>query len=269
MAVVEWETFVGTPDTSAHTGFLLAEDAALKTYLQGLTAPARSGEDPIDVPVWFRFPEGERRISYPAITIDFLDVVPDFTRWTSLYKVDVDNEVYTTDMETGEYVRRGLYQPSVSPTITTSEDFDAETMGVQVDPYLMHILTYQVSVWCRSALHDRYLTSRFLTDVFPPRPFFLPVDADMTYRRSELVQFDQADTMETTESGDKRIFRKVYTINVDAEIPQSQLLELAKINRIHIDVYKDIDGEREEVEHEYDAEHLIGSPVNIDPPPGP
>jgi len=64
-----------------HTGFLLAEDEALKQYLTGLEAPDR--EHYVDVDVWYRYPEGERRIKYPFITIDFLAVDPDPSRWTS------------------------------------------------------------------------------------------------------------------------------------------------------------------------------------------
>jgi hypothetical protein len=126
----------------------------------------------------------------------------------------------------------------------------------------MHILTYQVSVHSRSALHDRYLTSRFKVDVLPPRPFFIPVDADMTWRRCEMTDFAQADTHETTESGNKRIFRKIYTLAMDAEIPLTKIYEIKSAQRVHIDIYADTD-KREASDHAYNAQHLIAEPVTI------
>ena len=84
---------------------------------------------------------------------------------------------------------------------------------------------YQVMVHCRSSLHDRYLLSLFMTDLVQVRPFWVGVDADMTWRRVERVDFAQADVPETTESGTKRIFRKVHTISMLAEVPQAAFVE--------------------------------------------
>jgi hypothetical protein len=84
---------------------------------------------------------------------------------------------------------------------------------------------YQVSVHCRSALHDRYLQSIFRSDAFPPRPFWIWCDTDETWRRTELTQAVNANISETTESGTKRIFRTVYTINMLAEVPQDRILD--------------------------------------------
>lgn len=264
MSEVPWETFTGHPDIPNHTGLLLAEDEALKDYLSGLVVPGLNGGT-TDVDVWFRFPEGETRLSYPFITIDFLGINPSYERWTSVFDMDPLNEAVFRDMETGREVRRGLYTPSESPTLSVS--VDEHDTGAQVDPYLMHKILYQVTVYSRNALHDRYLTSLFITDVFPPRPFFIPVDADMTVRRTELLQMDQADTMETTDTGNKRIFRKVYTISMDAEIQQSTITELARVHRIHIDLYSDpFDGPHEEVDHPSDGPHTLAFPINVDPP---
>jgi hypothetical protein len=48
---------------------------------------------------------------------------------------------------------------------------------------------------------------------------------DETWRRTEFVQAAASDLSETTESGTKRIFRKVYTIQMMAEIPQDRILD--------------------------------------------
>jgi hypothetical protein len=76
-----------------------------------------------------------------------------------------------------------------------------------------------------------------------------------------------ADTMETTESGNKRIFRKIYTIIMDAEIPQSTIEELYKVSRVHTDVYAN-KNTREAVTHTYNSVHTIGEPVTVVPPSG-
>lgn len=267
MSVVEWETFLGEPDVLTHTGLLLAEDAALKQYVSGLSVPDRTGALTIPVPVWFRFPEGERRKHFPFITIDFLTIQPSYERWTSIYKMHEDGEAIFFDVETGTPAKRGMYNPSVAPVYEFEEPEDPPDaeLGLHVDPMLMHTLMYQVTVHARSSLHDRFLVSRFFTDIFPPRPFFIGVDADETLRRTELVRVDQSDTMETTESGDKRVFRKIYTIRMDAEIPQSRAYEIAKVGRIHVDLYGDIDGDREATDHLTEDEHLIATPINVEP----
>jgi len=225
--------YTGYTDANASIGLLLAEDDALKAYLTGMTVPTRTGFQ--DVGVWFRFPDGARRQQYPYLTIDFLGISPSFERWTSLYKVDGDEAKFYND--DGTFDKAGLYTPSVSPTTV---DITAN-QGIKAEPYLMYRLLYQVTTHTRSALDDRILTSRFMTDVFPPRPFWLPVDADHTYRRAELVNMTPNDTLETTDSGEKRIFRKAFTVSMDAELLQSQITAIEKARNLYVDVYQSSD----------------------------
>lgn len=209
------QPFVGEPDSLAHTGFLLAEDQALHRYLQNLKVPKRPDNDEMQkVGVWFRFPEGERAIVYPFITINMIDVAPAYDLWTSEYVVDPV----------------GLYRPSVSPSLPEPNT----NMGYSIRPYLAFDITYQITVHSRSNLHDRYLASLFFTDIFPPRPFWMGVDADNTWRRTELLDFAQQDIPETTESGTKRIFRKIYTISMMAEVPQDRLVQVWKVLRVFV-----------------------------------
>lgn len=257
--------FVGTPDVTTHTGFLLAEDAAVKNYLTGLTVPTRTGTDPVGV--WFRWPEGERRKKFPFITIDLLDIQPSYDRWTSLYYMDTQSAVSFEDPISGEQIRTGLYQPSVSPQVGDPSGYDADVHNIVVPNYLMYTLLYQVSVCCRSELHDRFLQSRFRTDIFPPRPFWIGVDADHTWRRAELLDVAQADLNETDESGSKKILRRIYTLSIDAEIPQDVVSKIEKVLRVHIDLYRENPiTHRETADHSYSIDHQVADPINVVPP---
>lgn len=209
------QPFVGEPDLASHTGFLLAEDQALHRYLENLQVPKRPGSNEMqNVGVWFRFPEGERQIAYPFITINFVDAAPAYELWTSEYVVDpVD-----------------LYVPDKRPTLPAPNT----NMNYSIRPYLAFNVGYQVTVHSRSHLHDRYLASLFMTDIFPPRPFWMGVDADNTWRRVELVDFAQQDVPETTESGNKRIFRKIYTVTMLAEVPQERLAQVWQVLRVFV-----------------------------------
>lgn len=207
---------VGSPNLSTHTGFLLAEDAALHTYLSGLTVPTKPGSsDVTEVGVWFRYPQSERALKYPFITIDMVNVSPAYDLWTS------------------EYVQNpNTYRPSVAPALPEPEP----DMQYAVRPFLPFRIMYQITVYCRSSLHDRYLNSLFFTDIIPPRPFWIGVDADNTWRRCELIDFAQNDITETSESGDKRVFRKMYTITVHAEVPQDVPYQVYKVLRTFVAV---------------------------------
>jgi hypothetical protein len=244
-----WE-FVSDPDVAAHTGFVLAEEAALKQYLSGLTVPdQRSETGTSEVPVWFRWPESERRMSYPFITIDLLSVSAAYERWHSTYNV-ADAPSYFEGVD-GAPDRWGIYYPGYTSQIETDED-----KTYYIERYLPYNLLFQISVHARSAFHDRYLTSRFVTDVFPPRgDFWIDVAADHAARRCELVQWVSGDTMETTEAG-KRIFRKVYTVLMETEIPASRIFEFERIRTVHIDMYDTLDtGSYESVGHPVDGPH--------------
>lgn len=195
-------TRIGKPDLESHLGFILSEEEALKTWLTGITVPTKPGSPgTTEVGVWFRYPEGERQIKYPFVVIDMLTIEPDFDLFTSTY---IQNPV-------------DLYVPSVSPSLPPAP----VGKGYSVREYLPWRIVWQVSHYARSALHDRYLTSIFATDILPVRPFFIFNAADGVDRRTDRLSFQAADTMETTESGTKRIFRKIYTISMLTEIPQN------------------------------------------------
>lgn len=226
--------YIGDPDPPQHTGFLLAEEAALKQYLSGRQAPSGRNGDLKDVPVYFRWPDSTRRITYPYITIDLLNISPAYGRWTSLFN-EADTPAEFIDDSTGA-VRYGQYYPSESYDVATDPE-----KTYYIERFLPYNLMFQISVWSRSIQVDRYLQGRFMVDIFPPRSFFIGVEADHVWRRCELLEWVSADSLETTEA-DKRILRKIYTIVLETEIPTSKVLEVGKIRKIHVDIYdKDAD----------------------------
>jgi hypothetical protein len=233
------------PDLVAHTGLLLAEEEALKDYFAAITVPVRPGGTYIPVKTWFRYPEGERQIEYPFITIELLSIEPNYELFQSLHW-------YTPDST--------LYWPSKNPDVTTVPFPVAPLVPPailqDVPNYLPMTLVYQIGVYARSALHDKYLTSIFQTDILPPRPYWLWIPADETWRRMDLLSFAQSDVLETVESGTKRIFHKVYTLSLQAEIPQDYLRAAYEALEVIITL----------------SDKETGDPlgtITVEPPPGP
>lgn len=205
--VTTHDPLINPPSLQDHTGFIMAEDQAILNYLSHLKIPPYgASKEYTSVGVWFRWPEGERQIAYPFITIDLLSVEPRFDLFHSEHRESL----------------RGLYIPSKSPELPTPS---SPLLGYNVRNYLPMQLVYQVMVSTRTALHDRYLRSIFMTDIFPPRPFWITVEADSTVRRTEVLGSSSQSSLDTTESATKRSFRQIYTISMMAEIPQDRLDE--------------------------------------------
>jgi len=200
------QSLLADPDLEQHLGFLLAEEESLKTWFTGIKVQTRPGTvGTTDVGVWFRYPEGERQIKYPFITLDLISVEPNYDLFQSTF-------IQKTE---------GLYRPDFAPILP---DLPAGEQYA-IREFLPMNIVWQVAVYSRSSLHDRYLTSIFNTDLLPPRPFFITNIADNVDRRTERLGFQSADTVETTESGTKRIFRKIYTIQMLTEIPQNRFFD--------------------------------------------
>lgn len=247
------DDFISDPDVAAHTGFILAEEAALKYHVSGLQVPnPRAPGELSEVPVWFRWPESERRMAYPFITIDLLNILPAYERWTSLWNVADLPSRFAGIGDNPD--REGVYYPGYTPDVEMDPD-----KGYYIERYLPYDLLFQVSTFARSAFHDRFLTSRFITDIFPPRHFGIDVPADHVLRRCELVQWATMDTMETGEAA-KRIFRKVYTVRMETEIPVSKIYELEKVGAVHVDIYDKTQGTlREGASHPVDSSHTVAA----------
>jgi hypothetical protein len=218
---------ISQPNIHEHRGFMLAEDEALRSYLSGITVPGRDPDTPpIKVGCWFRWPESERQIKYPFITIDSISAEPAYELFHSDHQEPIEEDGYQ------------LYWPDQARQLPPPSGGWA-LMAYSIRNFLPFRLVYQVNVYSRFNLHDRYLRSIFATDVFPHRPFWIAVDLDGTWRRTEQIGYSATDQSETSESGTKRIFRKVYTISMLAEVPQTRLAdaEFYKVFRVFITGY--------------------------------
>ena len=204
------------------TGFLLAEDEAIKLRFTGCSvSDDRDGSRPVDV--FFRYPESETERKYPFITIELIDVLHATDRQhsdTLIYSGNAggwsDNPAFFN------------YWPSVSASVTggSTTTFKTTMDFIPVD------LLYQVSTYCRTALHDRQLTSRFLSHVVPFRYNSIHIQADNTARRFDLLDWTNADLLDQESGFRKRIFRKVYTLKMSSEIADGDYTSLTSVKPV-------------------------------------
>lgn len=190
------------------TGFLLAEDEAIKLRFSNChVTDDRNAQRPVQV--FFRYPEGETEREYPFITIELIDVLHATDRQHS------DLWIYSGGAGNWENNPANFdYWPSVSASVSgSSTAFFRKTVEfIPVD------LIYQVSTYCRSALHDRQLTARLMSRVVPFRFNSISIAADGTTRRLDMLDWTNADLLDMEAGFRKRIFRKVLTVKMSAEI---------------------------------------------------
>ncbi|CAB5222242.1 hypothetical protein UFOVP361_42 [uncultured Caudovirales phage] len=210
----------------SRTGFLLAEDEAVKQRFSNLKVyDDRDVDRPVQV--FFRYPESETERTYPFITIEHIDIVHARNRQHS------ENIIYYNTNGLGASAGASVmsYWPSVSKDfsfITDKNNYDylAANEHVPVD------LLYQVSTFTRSALHDRQLSAQMLTKVVPFRQGFIEIPADGTMRRFDLLDWTTADLLDPEAGYRKRIFRKVYTLQMTAEIPSSAIHGVHRVTSV-------------------------------------
>lgn len=198
------------------TGFLFAEDEAIKKRFSTLTvSDDRDNDRPVQV--FFRYPEGETERKYPFITIELIDVVHAKNRQHSETYLDTHRAGHPNNLD---------YWPSTSsassPNVAGFDHFTT-TEFTPVD------LLYQVSTFTRSAIHDRQLASQMLANIVPFRYSSIMIEADGTSRRLDLLDWSTADLLDPEAGYRKRIFRKVYTLQMTSEIPTTSLLGLKKV----------------------------------------
>lgn len=213
----------------ANPGFLLAEDAALKARFSTLkVSDDRNGARAVQV--FFRYPEAETERTYPFLTIEMIDIVHARNRQHSetqiVYpKVGVDDRA--DFLKSPDAMKYWPSRVSNMENITaTGKDFIISNEFVPVD------LLYQVSTFTRSALHDRQLSSQMLSTITPFRKGFIEVPEDGTIRRLDLLDWTTADLLDSEAGYRKRIFRKIYTLQMSAEIPSLDMYGLQQITTI-------------------------------------
>jgi hypothetical protein len=173
--------------------FLLAEDAALKSSLAGITvADEKNANRPVRV--WFGYPDVEIRAQdFPFMTIDLISIRNATERQSS-------GEIYDSNL-------RGTVAPQ-------------EGVFYKYEIPVAYDLIYQVTSYSRHPRHDRAIIFQ-LNQKFPAMRGYLAVpDAlgtSTAYRHMFLDSFYKQDSAEG-ENGNKRLLRNIYTIRVVSEM---------------------------------------------------
>ncbi len=209
----------------SNPGFLLAEDAAVKARFQNISVSDDRNQTRV-AKVFFRYPDGETEREYPFITIENLGISHD-------RRLQHSEQVYYFAASSSA---------SLGPTFVDYYPSELNNAGMLAElgnsPYLATdsfipvSLMYQISTYARSALHDRQLSSKILRRVLPFRRGFIDVPEDGTIRRFELMSWSNADLLDGEAGYRKRIFRKVYTVQMSAEIPASDLYSLKQVTSV-------------------------------------
>jgi hypothetical protein len=190
--------------------FIIAEDLALKTYLDGLTvADQKNPTRPVKV--WFGYPDVEiRDQSFPFLTIDLIDIVPANDRQTSGRLSDNDyrgtaalraNKVYAYDIP------------------------------------VAYDLSYQVTSFSRHPRHDRALMFQLLNK-FPSKFGYIRVQNELgteySARSMFLDGFVKRDAVED-ETGNRRLLRNVFSVRIVSEMtPQTALTAENTVSTVKI-----------------------------------
>ena len=210
-------------------GFLLAEDAALKARFATLTvSDDRNNARPVQV--FFRYPESETERTYPFLTIEMIDIVHARNRQHSETEIVYPKTGIDSRTQFLNDPNLMTYWPSrvanMEDVSATGKDFIVSNEFVPVD------ILYQVSTFTRSALHDRQLSSQMLSTIVPFRKGFIQVPEDGTVRRLDLLDWTTADLLDSEAGYRKRIFRKIYTLQMTAEIPSTDMIGLKQIDTV-------------------------------------
>jgi hypothetical protein len=196
-------------------GFLEAEDAALKMRLSDMPVSDDKNAQRT-AQVFFRHPTKETEKIYPYVTIELLDIMHATDRQHSFQDL---------------YYRDG--SPETSNLLYYPSELDEADLQAQVvaDGYLATSeftpvnLMYQVTAYTRSAQHDRQLTRLMLRRISPFQGRgWIEIPEDGTIRRLDIMDWRSDDILDGEAGYKKRIFRKVYTMMMNAEIPTADFI---------------------------------------------
>jgi hypothetical protein len=205
-------------------GFLLAEDAAVKERFSHITVTDdRKNDRPVKV--FFRYPEGETEKEYPFITIENIGL----QHARNLQHSEV-TYYYSPNDETSASAL--TYFPSEQSFEDLGAGGLSEGMTYTTDSFVPVYLMYQVSTYARSALHDRQITAKMLRYFVPFRRGSILVPEDGTARRFDLLGWSNSDLLDQESGYRKRIFRKVYTVQMTAEIPVRDLEQVQQVTSV-------------------------------------
>jgi hypothetical protein len=192
--------------------FILAEDAALKSHLSGITvSDEKNPNRPVNV--WFGYPDVEIRTqNYPFITIELIDIRHAIERQHSGYYYDSD--------------RQGTQAPVAN-----------NLYGYEVP--VAYDIVYQVTSHSRHPRHDRALAFQ-LMHKFPAMRGYLAVPnalgTSTAQRHMFMEDFVKLDRAEG-ENGNKRTLRNIYTVRVVSEMTPAQAADaLVGVETVYVDL---------------------------------
>lgn len=214
----------------SNAGFILAEDAAIKYWFSKLTV---TDDRDINRPlkVFFRYPDNETERTYPFATIELIDIAHATSRQHSEVTLYASTSTAASAQFTGP--NAFTYVPSTSSSLTGYSNV-GEVISTQ--EFIPVDLIYQVSTFTRSALHDRQLISQILQNLAKFRSTYISVVEDGTLRRLQLLDWITADLLDPEAGYRKRIFRKVYTIQLGAEMRQTDIISARRALSITTDI---------------------------------
>jgi hypothetical protein len=192
--------------TTPVNGWILAEDAALKSLLSGITVsddrnPARV------VGTWFGQPDLElREQKYPYFTIDLIDI-----------------------REAKERAQRGVV---TLPYVPNGDTAPAVGTVVTYDFPIPYDLYYQVRSWVRHPRHDRQIMAEVMKNRLPSRYGSLYIPEDNTLRSLFMTGMLKRDTTES----DRRLFSTIFNVTVLTELTQSAAITAAQVHNIILTV---------------------------------
>lgn len=191
--------------------FILAESAALKRKLEGLTV---SYPRQRTVDVWFRWPNKEvREVSHPLITIDLVDITKS------------DRREHAGDRFELGYLPVGFTEDSV----------DEETHALVADEWpTPYDLTYAVTVISLDPRHDMELKYKLLGNraLLPHRMGYLEIPEDSTVRRLDVL--DVATT--SSNSGETVQHITVFTVRTESELFPAQVAAAIRAVTVNVTV---------------------------------
>jgi hypothetical protein len=204
-------------------GFLFAEDSALKLRFSNIAVTDdRNQQRPLSV--FFRYPEKETEKQYPFITLERVAIAHATNRQES------ERFFYytgSTDLPRSEI----NYFPS---ELTSAELAELANGGrLRMEAPVPVNITYLVTTYARNPIHDVQITSTLLRSIVPFRRGFIEIPEDGTVRRLDLLQWQQSDITDQEAGQRKRIFRKVFTLVMNAEIPTSEFTAVTAVDQVN------------------------------------
>lgn len=204
--------------TAVDQGFVLNEDAALKSHISSANIAVTDSNDPNGrpVPVYFRLPQDEeRRARFPYITIDLVGVTK---------ADDREHRGHTKLPYFPQWDTRAL-DPNALPA-----NADDNT-DLSLDYPIPYNLDYEVISWSRFNQHSRDILAQMMA-VVPNRFGSVTVPQDGTIRSLDVL--NGPTPADLVDDNGKRLFRNAWVLRVYAELLQDQVHQAVQARQIYV-----------------------------------